>query len=257
MTITSHGSGPGPVPIATVLSDRAHEEIAPAVAASPGDDPLSRALMTLDRVTGELSDEAATASRGSHRRQEILDAAAALFAEFGYHGTSLRDISRRVGISHPGMLHHFSSKPALLGAVVDLLEEHAQQVIDRLDELVASPQAVRELFEGELAPTDDRVKLLATLTSECVSHDHPARFRAVRLRRVHEHIQERIFTGLGENGLLREGVDPSFASRMVVSLLLSLSVRESTIRSVQPDAQGPAGPDLQRTLDLILVDPVD
>lgn len=257
MTVTPHGSGPGPVPIAAALSDRANEETVPSSSASAGDDPLSRALMTLDRVTGELSGEAVPSARNSGRRQEILDAAAELFAEFGYHGTSLRDISRRVGISHPGMLHHFASKPTLLGAVVDLLEDHAQQVIDRLDELVTSPQAVRGLFEADLAPTDDRVKLLATLTSECVSHDHPARFRAVRLRRVHEHIQERIFTGLGENGLLREGIDPGFASRMVISLLLSLSVRESTIRSVQPDAEGPAGPDLQRMLDLILVDPVD
>ncbi|MGO2586044.1 MAG: TetR/AcrR family transcriptional regulator, partial [Brachybacterium tyrofermentans] len=39
---------------------------------------------------------------GQARREAILDGAAALFAERGYHGASLRDISRRVGISHPG-----------------------------------------------------------------------------------------------------------------------------------------------------------
>lgn len=258
MTPSPLGSGPGPVPIATAVSDRASDQLADDEQQNPGQDPLLRALQTLDRVHGDVDpEECASSHAQGGRRQEILEAASALFSENGYHGTSLRDISRRVGISHPGMLHHFASKQILLGAVIDVLEEHAQSVIGQLDELVDSPTAVRCLFEGTLSPTDERVKLLATLAGETVSHDHPARFRVVRLRRVHEHIQERIFSGLAENGYLQESMDAAYASRTIVSLLLSLSVRESTIRSVQPDAQGPAGPDLQRALDLMLVSPGD
>src|SRR5690625_7060998 len=68
------------------------------------------------------------------RSDEILDGAAELFAEYGYHGSSLRDISHQVGISHPGMLHHFASKDALLGGVIDRLEAHAQAALDRRSE---------------------------------------------------------------------------------------------------------------------------
>src|SRR5699024_11862915 len=63
------------------------------------------------------------------RSEAILDGAARLFAERGYHGSSLRDISREVGISHPGMLHHFASKDALLSAVIDRMEDHAQGLL--------------------------------------------------------------------------------------------------------------------------------
>ena len=41
-----------------------------------------------------------------------------LFGEVGYNTASLREVSARVGISHPGLLHHFPSKAALLEAVL-------------------------------------------------------------------------------------------------------------------------------------------
>lgn len=46
-------------------------------------------------------------------RTAVLDAALALFAKRGFADTSLRDISRESGISHPLILHHFGSKEEL------------------------------------------------------------------------------------------------------------------------------------------------
>lgn len=77
-------------------------------------------------------DNLRTPPRG--RREEILDGAAAMFAEHGYHGASLRDISAHIGISHSGMLHHFEAKDVLLDGVIDRLEDHAQSALERLDE---------------------------------------------------------------------------------------------------------------------------
>lgn len=47
----------------------------------------------------------------------MLDASLELFAQKGFAETSLRDISRRSGVSHSLMLHHFRSKEALYEAV--------------------------------------------------------------------------------------------------------------------------------------------
>ena len=50
-------------------------------------------------------------------RTAVLDAALDLFARHGFADTSLREISRKSGISHPLILHHFGSKEELYSAV--------------------------------------------------------------------------------------------------------------------------------------------
>jgi AcrR family transcriptional regulator len=78
----------------------------------------------------------------------ILEAALACFVEHGYHGTSIRTIAAAAGLSVPGVYHHYTSKQALLVAIVtsameDLwrrsvsaLEEAGEDVRRRLELLV-------------------------------------------------------------------------------------------------------------------------
>ena len=255
------GAGTGPSPLSTMFSDRIGEEAAGGGSVHPSVDPLARALRTLDSISsgegagGEtirtvvgvpavppgavgpgaepLPEAGDTPTPGSARREEILDSASALFAERGYHGASLRDISRRVGISHPGMLHHFSSKEALLGAVIDRLEAHAQGLLDSVESLQASPQALLAALAGPWDPRQHPMALMATLAADIVDPDHPGRFRVARLRLVHEHVLEKVLTGLAENGRLIEGAKPQMLARTLFSLLLSLAVREHTVRELQ------------------------
>lgn len=56
--------------------------------------------------------------RGERRRQDILDAAAEMFAEKGYRGTDVADIAERVGMTSNGMMYYFGSKQRLLEEVV-------------------------------------------------------------------------------------------------------------------------------------------
>jgi AcrR family transcriptional regulator len=72
---------------------------------------------------------AAPTSRGRRRREAVLDAAAALFFEHGFHGTSIDDIGERAGISGPGVYRHFPSKDAVLAAVTDRLWERLKPAL--------------------------------------------------------------------------------------------------------------------------------
>src|SRR4051812_45978949 len=50
---------------------------------------------------------------------DLLDAALAAFAEFGYEGTSVREIARRLEVSHNLIPQRFGSKERLWYAAVD------------------------------------------------------------------------------------------------------------------------------------------
>lgn len=53
------------------------------------------------------------------RREQLLEAAASLFAARGYHDVGIDDIGAAAGISGPGVYRHFPSKQALLEALCD------------------------------------------------------------------------------------------------------------------------------------------
>ncbi|HJG90661.1 MAG TPA: TetR/AcrR family transcriptional regulator [Brachybacterium massiliense] len=172
-------------------------------------------------------------ARSRSRREEILAGAAEMFAEHGYHGASLRDISRHIGISHPGLMHHFASKDILLDSVIDLLEAHARRILDQVETMHADPAAMLRALSVHWDPAALPTQLLATLGAESVSGDHPGRFRMARLRRVHEHVFEQCFLEFRQRNLLRPGLDPAFASRAMFGLVLNLAVRERTVRTMQ------------------------
>jgi AcrR family transcriptional regulator len=68
------------------------------------------------------------------RRDQILTAAAELFARRGFHGVSIDDIGAAVGISGPALYRHFRSKDAMLGemltSISDYLLAGAQRTLD-------------------------------------------------------------------------------------------------------------------------------
>ncbi len=57
------------------------------------------------------------------RRQQILDTAAELFAERGFHGVSVHDIGAACGISGPALYKHFNGKGELLAASLTDISE--------------------------------------------------------------------------------------------------------------------------------------
>ncbi|MEO6512105.1 MAG: TetR/AcrR family transcriptional regulator [Nocardioides sp.] len=57
------------------------------------------------------------------RRSQILDVAARLFAERGFHGVSVGDIGKAVGVSGPALYKHFDSKDAVLAEMLVAISE--------------------------------------------------------------------------------------------------------------------------------------
>lgn len=87
---------------------------------------------------------------GSRQRvdEELLDHAAALFAQHGYAHTSVKAVADAVGLSKAGLLHHFPSKEALFRAALEVMREHTRRVRDRVSALPSGPE--RDLRALEL-----------------------------------------------------------------------------------------------------------
>ncbi len=83
------------------------------------------------------------------QKHAILVGAAALFAQRGYHGTSMNDVAQACGLSKAALYHYYRDKDELLASI-------AQAHVARLAELVQSVQA-----DAQLRP-QDRLEALIT-----------------------------------------------------------------------------------------------
>jgi AcrR family transcriptional regulator len=126
---------------------------------------------------------------------DVLDAAKTLFAERGYHGTSLKQVAGMVEIRTPSLYNHMESKSALLRAIVMMTLNEVRRDFD--DALAATHAPQDQLFEAT------RVYALRHATHRrealIVSHDtqhlpEPELVRAQEIRRGHERGFRRIIT---------------------------------------------------------------
>lgn len=62
----------------------------------------------------------------------IVAAATRLFAAHGFDGTSVQAIADEVGVSKQAVLHHFASKDAVRGAVLEGVLQHWRDAVPRL-----------------------------------------------------------------------------------------------------------------------------
>ena len=62
-------------------------------------------------------------------RDEILDAAKALFIAKGYHGVSLQDIADAVGISKGNLTYHFNKKETIMEALISRNGERKRHAV--------------------------------------------------------------------------------------------------------------------------------
>ncbi|MCD5346101.1 TetR/AcrR family transcriptional regulator [Agromyces sp. S2-1-8] len=123
-------------------------------------------------------------ARSALTRARILDAAQAAFVEQGIAAVSLRDVAERAGLSHPGVLRHYASLDALLGAVVERLDDANADWIEHEPVPVGTLGAAALARRNAAAP--GYLELFTALSGEATSRSHPAhdmmRARYARVR---------------------------------------------------------------------------
>jgi AcrR family transcriptional regulator len=132
-------------------------------------------------------------------RDKILAAAVRLFAEYGYHAATMRDIAQIAGIQAASIYYHYPSKQALL---IEIMETHMRKLNANLERIVSKPYKVQQRLYDALS---NHILLHTTYKSEFFIIDTEIRAlegdnrgKILALRDYYEDlIQE----------LLREGMD--------------------------------------------------
>jgi AcrR family transcriptional regulator len=170
------------------------------------------------------NDGSATTTKGRARREQLLETALTAFAARGYRGASLASIASDVGISQPGLLHHFPSKKHLL---VRVLEHHEDRNIERIEAAIANASLADGLLDlarhHEANP--EFIRLFVVIAAESVDPDHPAHDWFVeRYRRIRTSLRAQVAEEQ-RLGRMTKAIDPDTITQLLMSVLDGLELQ--------------------------------
>jgi AcrR family transcriptional regulator len=160
--------------------------------------------------------------RPGYDLESLLEVAVKLFNERGYDGTSMEDLSRKLGISKSAIYHHVPSKEELLRLAVaqaldglfavahdaDLIEGRA---IDRLEHLV----------RGSVAVLVEQLPFVTLLLR--VRGNTKAERAALARRREFDQVVTELVKQAELEGDVRPDIDPAVTSRLLFGMVNSLT----------------------------------
>jgi AcrR family transcriptional regulator len=158
-------------------------------------------------------------SRVLRRSEEIIDAAALVFAERGYHGTSTQAIADVLGMRQASLYYYFPSKEAALELVcirgTDGFVEGAEAVVesagDPLDKL-------SRLIAAHLAPIETRRDYVKVFINERRYLPAASRRRLGRkTRRIERCFEHVILAGIA-GGTIQRDTDARLAMLAVLGM---------------------------------------
>ena len=120
------------------------------------------------------------------RRDEILDAAAVLFAGRGFHGVSIDDLGAAVGLSGPAIYRHFAGKEDVLAQMLLRISQRLHDEGARC--VTAAPDArtaLEALLRSHVSFAVSQPELITVHGRELGSVPEPARRQVRRLQRLY------------------------------------------------------------------------
>jgi TetR/AcrR family transcriptional regulator, cholesterol catabolism regulator len=153
------------------------------------------------------------------RAPEIIEAAARVFAERGFHGATTQDIADVLGIRQASLYYYFSSKEAALEIVC---LKGVEGFFDAAKAIAARPGSARErliqLINSHLSPMVDRPDFVKVFLNERQHLPRESRRRIGRWSRGLERIFEEVIREGIAAGEFRRDLDARLATLAILGM---------------------------------------
>ncbi len=158
-----------------------------------------------------------------HSRPDVVKAAGRLFADRGYHGTSMRDLGKELGLLGSSLYAHVESKQDLLVEVVEagarLFEESADRALSGDGD---AAERLRRLVVGHVDVVLENIDVARVYLNEAKVLDEEHRVKVLTERDRYEKVFRRVIDEGVASGVFRQDVDAKASAIFILSILNSL-----------------------------------
>ncbi|MGD0375764.1 MAG: TetR/AcrR family transcriptional regulator [Streptosporangiaceae bacterium] len=180
-------------------------------------------------MTATLAAVGRTRAPASSRRgrpgydiESLLKVAVSVFNEKGFDGTSMEDLSRRLGISKSGIYHHVSSKDELLELALNRALDGLAEVVDNTRQMQASAiERLEYLVKGSVLVLVRRTPFVRLLLR--VHGNTAVERRALARRREFDHFGADLVDQAAGDGAVLPRINPAITAKLLFGLVNSVS----------------------------------
>jgi AcrR family transcriptional regulator len=153
----------------------------------------------------------------SSRRSELTRQAARLFAEKGYHGTSIGDLAEAMGVQKGSLYAHIESKADLLWEVARDGAVAFHAALDAVDDALPATEKIRHGLRAHLRVVAEQLDVATVFIREWRYLEGDRREEFLAERRRYEERFRALFREGRELGELRTDLDDGTATLLALS----------------------------------------
>lgn len=169
-----------------------------------------------------------TENGGTRRRgrpgydlETLLKAAAELFYERGYDGTSIQDLANRLGVTKSAIYHHVPGKEALLRLAVDRALDGLFAEVTKLDTVGGrAVERLEHLVRGSVTVLVEQLPFVTLLLR--VRGNSETEREALARRREFDQIVTALVADAAAEGDLRPDINPATTTRLLFGMVNSV-----------------------------------
>jgi AcrR family transcriptional regulator len=153
----------------------------------------------------------------SGRRRELTREAAKLFAQKGYHGTSIGDIAEALGVQKGSLYAHIASKEDLLYETMREGAEAFHAALDAIPDDAPVTEKIRLALRGHLRVVAEQLDVATVFVQEWRYLEGARRDEIIAERRRYEERIRELFREGRELSELRADLDDASAALLLLS----------------------------------------
>lgn len=157
----------------------------------------------------------------TERQIEIIEVALELISEKGIQGLTIKNLSKKIGITEPAIYRHYDSKTDILIAILDSFSKNTEQIFkNELDNSSTAIDKIEHLFTKHFAAFAEKPSLVSVIFSEEIFRNEPVLVEKIsEVIKRNDNMLISIITSGQENNELRTDISAQHLSTIVMGTL--------------------------------------
>jgi AcrR family transcriptional regulator len=177
----------------------------------------------------------------SERQQQIIDESIKIIDKKGIQGLTIKNLSKAIGISEPGIYRHFESKTEILLSILNNFKEMALMLSEMMETYEATAvEKINFMFSKMLELFSETPSMVSVIFSEEIfKNEEVLKIRIVEILNLHAQTLESIISkGQSEKNVREDIEEKSLALIAMGSLRLLVKKWDMNNHNFNLNAEG-------------------